>query len=199
MDIEEKQNESRQNEKKIAIVVSAVAVVMALGLSVDNQLQQILAREPIKEIKIADIKTVGAFYFHICGDEVDPAKIPGTPENPLVLKKGQGQKTISFCVRSTETESKYWEIRATDIDSLSDPPKYGIKTDVEKKFLNMPAYQGNKDDFASGKGNVDHFNVFVSADKDAELGQHSFLIQAEYSSDLGGDIIGQVVSVDIQD
>lgn len=156
----------------------------------------------------------GDFYFHICGDEQDPAKTIGTPENPAILSRSLGEATtISFCVSADDKESKVLLVglesyASGPISSTMNNGKFegrvaeGVTASVDKSSLSIAASNKNADSSWSpskNNGAVDTFAVSVSADTSAQLGKQMFGVSMSKPDENGvsGGLIIQWVYVNV--
>lgn len=188
---------SRKNKttKGTIIIVISMAVLIGFVTSVISLSQQTAGQEPSKEIKSINQKFSTDLDFVICGGDKDP-KITGSPENPILLKKGTGI-SIPICITNIDVMPRGWEIKAEDA-YLPRDPLYGIHVDFSKTYLDLPARVGTASHYRDGKNNVPDFIATVTADPNAVTGVHNFMIQARYPTENGTFIIGNVYYVDIE-
>ncbi|MDE1832436.1 MAG: hypothetical protein KGI02_08725 [Thaumarchaeota archaeon] len=174
----------------IAVIVMALVVVLVLP-------QEIGAKQAVPLVKSQGNTVKEGFFFSICGEQKDPSKVAGTPLNPAVIKRGS-EITIPFCVRSTDTTAKTWELAARDSVDLGKSPQNGISVSFDGNSLQVPAYAGNVDDFAKGKGNTLTFNAHFGANTAAKTGIQRVIIEARHPTDFGTQVLGYVVYLNVQ-
>ena len=135
----------------------------------------------------------------ICGEystENGSANTAGTDAKPAVLIRGGDAIKIPICIRNGDMENKTWYFEALDSDLLPQPPRHGIHVSLDKTSVTVAGlpYQPIVSYNSSGNGGLspilDRIIVTVYADNNAELGQHSFKLNAYYY--LGeGDKLGR--------
>jgi hypothetical protein len=116
-------------------------------------------------------------------------QVPSTSEDPAIVKRGIGQSVLHLCIRNTNTEDMTWYLSAVDPKNIYGAPEHGLHVTIDKSSIFAPKYAGAKADFGRGLGNLDHFNVYISADKSADLGLHQVLILATYHAELNHDFV----------
>lgn len=187
-----------RNSLKRKTIVTGLMAAIVMGLVVALVLpQEIGARQAIPLVKSQGNAVKEGFFFNICGEQKDPSNVKGTPLNPAVVKRGS-EITILFCARSTDTTAKAWELAARDPVHLGDSPQNGISVIFDSKSLQVPAYEGSVDDFAKGKGDTLTFNVHFGANVTAKTGIQRVVIEARHPTDLGTQVLGYVVYLNVQ-
>jgi len=125
----------------------------------------------------------------ICGEystENGSANTAGTDAKPAVLIRGGDAIKIPICIRNGDMENKTWYFEALDSDLLPQPPRHGIHVSLDKTSVTVAGlpYQPIASYNSSGNGGLspilDRIIVTVYADNNAELGQHSFKVNAYY-------------------
>lgn len=198
-----------------AIVGLALALVIGVALAPQYLTQPVESKSVETKIEQQHETTEGDYYFHMCGDEKDPRKVPGTPENPAKLSRTTGEKiTIPFCVSADNKTSEalliglesYREgpVASTTMKDASLQGKIadGIIASIDKPSLSIQASERVGDSAWSpskNNGSADNFSVVLSANPDAELGKQMFGVSMFEPDETGvsGAVIIQWVYIDI--
>lgn len=158
--------------------------------------------------------------FYICGSIEEP-ETRGTPESPVVVKKGANQTvTIPFCGQSTPEKDTAWFIKLNSIGENNQPDmkirttksssgailgevSKGITASFDKDFVNVPAVQRSTPPQLMVDGNTVPINfiMVVNITGDAEVGKHGFLVFLSRPDNIvGGSLeIGKPVYVDVRE
>lgn len=136
------------------------------------------------------------FGLKICGEDKDPVGTPGNLK-PLELKRGGGQKVILLCVQAPDEVARSWDLKVVETFNPLLPPQHGINVELDKIRLDLPARTIGLDEYLASKSNAPDLIVKVSADDDAELGTHSFSIQATTPSSIAYNTVTRAIYVNI--
>jgi hypothetical protein len=197
------------------MVVAAIAfqsLKMAAGLSGNN------INSNKNHTVVRNVTESVGFYFHICGDEIDPAKTLGTPEDPIIVKQGTEQTVnVPFCGYSIEPNKAMWLLK---LNSGGKAPDYmplptttmtklpsgavtgnvtkGLAATLDRGFIDVQAAKLDPVTKAVVSATSVKFNVIVHVTKDAEPGMHVFYIFASKPNGYGGNTeIGKTIVVKV--
>jgi hypothetical protein len=122
----------------------------------------------------------------------------GTPENPAVIPRGESAVTIPVCIRSVDPVGRTYSLEANDGTAISLPPTQGINVTFNKNLFTLAGQTVTS--YPEGKFPpvLDHINVSVTADKNAQSGPYDFLVHALYRCQYESHVSRIVIYLDLR-
>lgn len=201
--------------KKIVVIVGVIAsaVVSAIFATSLSPARTVTSENPQQNIVVngTGIAQSVGFYFRICGDEVDPLKTLGNPEDPIIAREGEIKiASIAFCRTGTSDKNTQWSLKLESGDhrpirttktaagKLVGSIAKGVTVTLDTDFIYVAAAQMDATSKTVKSPSTTTFNLSVDIAKDAEQGKHAFFVFASKPDSVGGYMeIGKPVVIEV--